>query len=64
MRHTEFWARMEEALGRAYARTWADQQVISALGHRTVTEALEAGESPKQVWLAVWERLGLPPSQR
>jgi hypothetical protein len=55
---------MEEALGRAYARTWADQQVISALGHRTVTEALEAGESPKQVWLAVWERLGLPPSQR
>ncbi|MFL6131234.1 MAG: DUF3046 domain-containing protein [Nocardioidaceae bacterium] len=64
MRHTEFWARMDHALGGAYARTWAEQQVISTLGHRTVSEALEAGESPKKVWLAVWERLELPPSQR
>jgi hypothetical protein len=64
MRHTEFWARMEHALGAAYARTWAEQQVISDLGHRTVTEALEAGEPPKQVWRAVWARLGLPPSEK
>ena len=64
MRHTEFWARMEQALGAAYARTWADQQVIAALGHRTVTEALEGGENPKTVWLAVWERLELPASLR
>jgi hypothetical protein len=64
MRHTEFWARMEHALGPAYARTWAEQQVISSLGDRTVTEALEAGETPKQVWRAVWERLELPPSER
>ena len=64
MRHTEFWARMDHALGSAYARTWAEQQVISTLDHRTVTEALAAGESPKRVWLAVWERLGLPASER
>lgn len=64
MRYTEFWARMERTLGPAYARTWAEQQVISDLGHRTVAEALSAGESPKQVWLAVWERLELPASER
>jgi hypothetical protein len=64
MRHTEFWARMEHVLGPAYARTWAEQQVISTLGHRTVSEALAAGENPKRVWLAVWERLELPPSER
>lgn len=64
MRHTEFWARMEHALGPAYARTWAEQQVMSTLGGRTVAEALAAGESPKQVWQAVWERLELPPSER
>lgn len=64
MRHTEFWARMEDALGPSYARFWAEQQVIAALGHRTVTEALDAGETPKQVWLAVWERLELPAAQR
>jgi hypothetical protein len=64
MRHTEFWTRMEHALGSAYARTWAEQQVISDLGHRTVTEALDAGEAPKQVWRAVWARLDLPASEK
>ena len=64
MRHTEFWSRMDHALGPAYARTWAEQQVISDLGHRTVVEALDAGEPPTQVWRVVWERLGLPPSER
>jgi Protein of unknown function (DUF3046) len=64
MRHTEFWARMEHALGPAYARSWAEQQVMSSLGGRTVVEALEAGEPPRQVWRAVWERLELPASER
>ncbi len=64
MRHTEFWARMDDALGAAYARTWAEQQVMSSLGHRTVLEALDAGEPPKRVWRAVWERLELPASER
>ena len=65
MRHTEFWERMAQALGSpAYARHWADQQVIAALGGRTVTEALEAGETPKRVWRAVWETLDLPASER
>jgi hypothetical protein len=64
MRHTEFWARMDHALGSAYARTWAEQLVMGSLGGRTVLEALDAGEPPKRVWLAVWERLGLPPSER
>jgi hypothetical protein len=64
MRHSEFWERMDRVLGPAYSRTWAEQQVLSALGGRTVTEALAAGETPKQVWRAVWERLELPPSER
>jgi hypothetical protein len=64
MRHTEFWARMEQALGPAYARSWASQQVLAGLGGRTVTEALDQGEPPKRVWQAVWERLELPASER
>jgi hypothetical protein len=64
MRHTEFWSRMEHALGGSYARTWAEQQVLGSLGHRTVLEALDAGESPKAVWHAVWERLELPASEK
>ena len=65
MRHTEFWERMEQALGSStYARHWSDQQVIGSRGGRTVSEALAAGETPKTVWRAVWETLGLPASER
>jgi len=64
MRHTEFWARMEHALGSSYARTWSREHVIAELGGRTVEQALDAGESPKRVWQAVWGTLGLPASER
>lgn len=64
MRHTEFWVRMEKALGDDYASSWAELTVIGALGSRTVREALDAGVEPKQVWAAVHEVLGLPASER
>ncbi|WP_110205692.1 DUF3046 domain-containing protein [Nocardioides daejeonensis] len=64
MRHTEFWALMEQALGAGYARSWADRQSITELGSRTVEEAFAAGESPKQVWAAVRRHLELPDSWR
>ncbi len=65
MRHTEFWERMEQALGSsAYAQHWSEHHVIGSLGGRTATEALAAGETPKLVWRAVWEALDLPASQR
>jgi hypothetical protein len=38
--------------------------VLADLGGRTVVQALDAGESPKTVWQAVWRALGLPPSER
>jgi Protein of unknown function (DUF3046) len=64
VRHTEFWARMEDALGASYARSWAGQHVLGALGGRTVQESLTAGEAPKVVWRAVWAELELPPRDR
>ena len=64
MRHTEFWVRMVQALGPTYARTWARQHVLAELGERTVVEALDAGEPPKQVWRAVWAELELPGRDR
>ena len=64
MRHTEFWSRLEDALGPAYAASWARQYVMSDLGGRTAQEALDAGVSPKEVWAAVWSALGLPARER
>ena len=64
MRHTEFWARMDSALGASYARHWASQTVLADLGGRTPREALDDGMSPKEVWAAVWRALELPPVER
>ncbi|MFC6152267.1 DUF3046 domain-containing protein [Nocardioides yefusunii] len=60
MRHTEFWVRMDEALGQASAGAWAEMFVMAELGSRTAKEALDAGIPPKQVWAAVHTALGLP----
>jgi len=64
MRHTEFWERLEAALGPAYARSWATLFVMAELGGRTAQQALDAGESPKEVWRAVWAALELPAKDR
>jgi hypothetical protein len=56
---------MHAAFGNeAYARHWAAHQAVRSLGGRTPIEALDAGESPKVVWGAVWEDLGLSLSDR
>jgi len=64
VRHTEFWARMEQALGASYARSWAEHHVVRELDGQTVQESLDAGEPPKKVWRAVWAELGLPAHER
>ena len=53
MRLSDFWARMEQAFGPAYAASLARDQVIAQLGGRTVVEALDAGEPTIKVWRAV-----------
>lgn len=55
---------MDDALGSAYSRVWADQFVLADLGGTTASQALSAGVPPKQVWAAVWDALGLPDSDR
>lgn len=64
MRYTEFWSRMEAALGTVRARQWADDTVMSSLGGRTPSQALGAGVPPRQVWAAVAEVLELPAKER
>ena len=43
MRLTEFWSRMEDHLGAAYATSFAHDHVITELHGLTVDQALEAG---------------------
>jgi hypothetical protein len=64
MRLTEFWERMQARFGPAYADSVARDQVIRALGNRTVNEALAQGEAAKDVWRAVCEHFEIPVRDR
>jgi hypothetical protein len=55
---------MEHKFGRAYAVSYAADQVLGPLGGRTVREALADGEDTKAVWRAVVEATGSPASER
>jgi hypothetical protein len=59
VRLTEFWQRLDEALGPA-SDTFATDQVIGDLGDRTVREALAAGVPAKEVWRVLCATLDLP----
>lgn len=63
MRLTEFWQRMDERFGGAYARSVAADYRISALGS-TVNEALENGVGPKEIWRAVCTEFEVPSQLR
>ncbi len=64
MRETELWRRLEQHVGRSYARSWASQTALSELGSRTVVEAIADGVPFKTIWEAAWVALELPASDR
>jgi hypothetical protein len=53
VRLTDFWERLEQVFGSAYAASVAHDQVIAQLGGRTIEQALSAGEETVVVWRAV-----------
>ncbi|MDQ1483628.1 MAG: hypothetical protein QOF35_1704 [Actinomycetota bacterium] len=55
---------MDAALGPAYARTWAKEQVLGGLDGMTVQEAFDAGWDAKTIWRVVWRALELPARDR
>ena len=55
---------MGEQFGATYAESIARDHVISGLGSRTVTQALEAGDEAKGVWRAVCVEFEVPVRDR
>ena len=53
MRLTDFWARLEEAFGPAYARSLAADHTFADLDGRTIDDAIAQGEETATVWRAV-----------
>jgi hypothetical protein len=59
-----FWNLMNDEFGETYATSLARHHVLGVLGDRTVVQALEAGESPRRVWLALCDAMDVPESRR
>ena len=60
MRLTDFWERMDAVFGAAYAKSWARDFSLSALGGRTVMEAIDAGVDTREIWEAVFGVVEVP----
>lgn len=61
MKLTEFWNRMQQRFGEAYAASIAADYRLPELG-ATVNEALAAGVEAKDIWRAVCTEFEMPPS--
>jgi hypothetical protein len=64
VRLTEFWEKMRAQFGDVYAESVAKDYVLSALGGRTVNQALADGEDAKVVWRAVCDAFHIPDRKR
>lgn len=53
MRLTDFWGRLEESFGSAYARSLAADHTFAGLNGRTIDEAIAQGEETVTIWRAV-----------
>ncbi len=64
MRITAFRKMMADEFGEIRADMMARDHVFSALGSRTVDQALEAGVSTKEIWRAVCDAFEVPSDRR
>ncbi len=53
MRLTDFWARLEQAFGAPYAKSFAADHSFAELGDRTIDQAIAQGVDTATVWRAV-----------
>ena len=64
MRVSKFWELMNDEFGEAYASSLARTHALHALGDLSVLEALERGESPRQIWQALCDDMDVPEARR
>jgi hypothetical protein len=64
VRTSEFWQLVTDEFGQAHGFTLVRDHVVGRLGHRTAQQALDGGEEPRAVWLALCEELDVPEARR
>ncbi len=63
MKRSEFRRAVEEEFG-ARASSLLHDLVLGELGSRTPAEALDAGEAPRTIWLALCTEMDVPENRR
>ncbi len=63
MKHSEFWAAMQDTFG-SYAPSLAKDMALGPMGGRTAEQALADGARPDKVWAAICEVNELPEQVR
>jgi hypothetical protein len=53
VRLTDFWERLEQSFGSAYAHSMAADHSFTELGDRTIDEAIAHGVDTATIWRAV-----------
>lgn len=63
MRRSEFLRAVEDEFGGRSVTLMTDL-VLGAVGNRTASEALDAGVSPRDIWIALCDETEVPMSRR
>ncbi|MFW7413966.1 DUF3046 domain-containing protein [Demequina sp. SO4-18] len=64
MRHSEFWALLDDVFGVDYSRSLARDLALDGLSSRTSAEALADGTPPRDVWHALCDQMDVPLDRR
>ena len=60
MRESEFWDCVDWVFPHGRGRSLASDLVLSQLGNRSPKDALDNGEQPQRVWIAVCQAMDVP----
>jgi hypothetical protein len=64
VRISDYWRLMDDEFGAGYSRVLSSTLVLAGVGGRTADQALAAGVSPRNVWLAICDVQDVPPERR
>ncbi|MEX1079464.1 MAG: DUF3046 domain-containing protein [Homoserinimonas sp.] len=63
MRLSEFRTAVTDEFGGSYGRTLTHDLVLTELGSVTADQAIKAGASPREVWIALCRASDVPPDR-
>lgn len=64
MRRSEFWRAISDEFGESYGAVLVADLSLGTMGGRTAQQAIENGDPPRDVWLALCDAMEVPLARR